>query len=65
MERLELWDDIYNLGQNIKLSWIVGGDFNEVMNEEEKIEGLLAYPNDYEDFTFCINSCELFDINFK
>lgn len=23
------------------------------------------YPNKYEDFSFCMNSCKLFNINFK
>ncbi|KAG5580813.1 hypothetical protein H5410_051440 [Solanum commersonii] len=27
--------------------------------EEEKIGGLPVYPQEYEDFSFCINSCEL------
>lgn len=35
------------------------------MNAEEKIGGLTVYPNVVEDFAFCINSCELFDINLK
>ncbi|XP_059292434.1 uncharacterized protein LOC132045876 [Lycium ferocissimum] len=35
------------------------------MNENEKISGLPVFPDEYEDFAFCINSCELFDINYK
>ncbi|XP_059292187.1 uncharacterized protein LOC132045622 [Lycium ferocissimum] len=40
-------------------------DFNVVLNEEEKIGGLPIVPQDYEDFAFCINSCELFKTSFK
>ncbi|KAH0701900.1 hypothetical protein KY290_017133 [Solanum tuberosum] len=35
------------------------------MSEEEKIGGVPVYPAEYEDFAFCINSCELVDVNFK
>ncbi|KAH0695912.1 hypothetical protein KY289_013394 [Solanum tuberosum] len=41
------------------------GDFNVISIDEEKIGGLHFYPQEYEDFAFCVNSCELFDINFK
>ncbi|KAK4726927.1 hypothetical protein R3W88_031844 [Solanum pinnatisectum] len=30
-----------------------------------KIRGLPVYPQEYEDFAFCVNSCDLLDINFK
>ncbi|KAH0655412.1 hypothetical protein KY285_030294 [Solanum tuberosum] len=48
-----------------QLTMLDGGDFNVVLHEEEKIDGLLVYPQEYEDFVFCINSCELFDIRYK
>ncbi|XP_055830911.1 uncharacterized protein LOC129899942 [Solanum dulcamara] len=35
------------------------------MNEDEKIGGLPVFPHEYEDFAFCINSCELLEINYK
>lgn len=37
VERFSLWDDIYHLTNRINDPWIIGGDFNLVMNEEEKI----------------------------
>lgn len=36
LERLDLWEDIYRLANNMHLFWLVGGDFNVIMNEEEK-----------------------------
>lgn len=65
LERLNLWDDIYSLSHNMRLPWLVGWDFNVILNDEENIGGLPVYPQEYEDFAFCVNSCELFDINFK
>ncbi|KAG5631198.1 hypothetical protein H5410_002915 [Solanum commersonii] len=65
VERLRLWKDIYAIGDNHSLPWMVGGDFNVVMGEEEKIGGLPVYLHEYEDFSFCINSCELNDLHFS
>ncbi|XP_060182430.1 uncharacterized protein LOC132612110 [Lycium barbarum] len=45
--------------------WLVGGDFNVILNEEEKIGGLPVLPQEYEDFAFCMNSCELHEMSFK
>ena len=65
LEKINLWDSLYSLADHMDLPWLVGGDFNVIMNEDEKIGGLPVFPDEYEDFTFCINSCELFDINYK
>ncbi|KAK4721498.1 hypothetical protein R3W88_011731 [Solanum pinnatisectum] len=32
------------------MSWMVGGDFNVILGDEEKIGGLPVYPHEYEDF---------------
>ncbi|XP_060183152.1 uncharacterized protein LOC132613118 [Lycium barbarum] len=64
-ERLQLWDDIYNLANHNNLPWLIGGYFNVIMNEEEKIGGLPVYPAEYEDFAFCVNSCELSEVEFR
>ncbi|XP_060216553.1 uncharacterized protein LOC132644029 [Lycium barbarum] len=64
-ERLQLWDSIYHLSANIDIPWMVGGDFNVVLNKEEKIGGTPIVPQDYEHFAFCINSCELEETTFK
>ncbi|XP_060182357.1 uncharacterized protein LOC132612025 [Lycium barbarum] len=65
LERISLWDSLYSLTDQMELPWLVGGDFNVIMNEDEKIGSLPVSPDEYEDFAFCINSCELFDINYK
>lgn len=65
LERVDLWNNIYNLSNNMRHTWLVGGNFNVILNEEEKIDGLPIHSPEYEDFAFCLNSCELFDIHFK
>ncbi|XP_075091528.1 uncharacterized protein LOC142171734 [Nicotiana tabacum] len=63
MERLELWDTLYYLATNMELPWLIGGDFNVVL--DEKMGGLPVYPSEYEGFAFCVNFCGLFDQIFK
>ncbi|KAG5620988.1 hypothetical protein H5410_006206 [Solanum commersonii] len=64
--RIQLWNDIYCISNDIQNSpWLIGGDFNVIMSDEEKIGSLPVYPNEYEDFAFCVNSCDLEEVNFK
>ncbi|XP_060183224.1 uncharacterized protein LOC132613196 [Lycium barbarum] len=65
VERMQLWDSLYLLANNMTAPWLVGGDFNVILNEEEKIGGLPVLPQEYEDFAFCLNSCELHEMPFK
>ncbi|XP_059285640.1 uncharacterized protein LOC132039116 [Lycium ferocissimum] len=65
IERLSLWDSMYCLADSMTAPWLIGDDFNVILNEEENIGGLPILPQEYEDFAFCINSCELSEISFK
>ncbi|XP_070050659.1 uncharacterized protein [Nicotiana tomentosiformis] len=65
LDRLELWDKLYYLAADMELPWVIGGDFNVVLHEDEKIGGLLVYPPEVEDFSFFVNSCGLFDTDYK
>lgn len=40
------------------------GDFNVVLNEDEKIGGLIVVNEDYDDFACCIESCELIEVKY-
>ncbi|KAH0771764.1 hypothetical protein KY290_015745 [Solanum tuberosum] len=52
-ERLELWDELYSINYNLSMPWLVGGDFNVILSNEEKIGGLPVYPQEVEDFACC------------
>jgi len=45
LERINMWDDIYNISVNYNMPWLVGGDFNVIMSDEEKTGGLPVYPH--------------------
>ncbi|XP_060190716.1 uncharacterized protein LOC132619984 [Lycium barbarum] len=61
MERLVLWNNLYVLADGMVSPWLIRGDFNVILNEEENIGRLPVLPNEYEDFSFCLNSCELIE----
>ncbi|XP_060183209.1 uncharacterized protein LOC132613179 [Lycium barbarum] len=65
VERVNLWDFLCNISTTMSMPWLTGGDFNVILNEEEKIGGLPVFPQEYEDFACCVNSCELSEVNFK
>ncbi|XP_075081945.1 uncharacterized protein LOC142166460 [Nicotiana tabacum] len=64
-KQLGLWDNLYYLVADMELPWVVRGDFNVILNEDEKIGGLLVYPPEVEDFALCVNFCCLFDTGYK
>ncbi|XP_009796308.1 uncharacterized protein [Nicotiana sylvestris] len=65
IERIELWDSLYNLASDMSLPWLVGGDFNVIWDEEEKFGGLPVSLNEINDFRHCISTCNLGDPAFK
>ncbi|WMV29500.1 hypothetical protein MTR67_022885 [Solanum verrucosum] len=61
--RQSLWEEIFNLSQDMTNPWSIWGNFNVVLNEEEKIWGL---PINYvlaDDFKTCIDSLVTKDDN--
>lgn len=43
------------------ISWLVGGDFNNILNIEERV-GVFVIVNEISDFKNCLCFCYLFDI---
>ncbi|XP_075087606.1 uncharacterized protein LOC107820507 [Nicotiana tabacum] len=58
--RIELWDSMYHLASDMESPWLVGGDFNVILSEEEKV-----YLTEVEDFTHCMDTCTLYNLGFK
>ncbi|XP_060211976.1 uncharacterized protein LOC132639554 [Lycium barbarum] len=65
LEREELWDDMVDLVNQQDLPWIIGGDFNVIVSDEEKQGGLLVSSNETLDFSTCIQSYGLIDVGFS
>lgn len=64
--RNEMWSNLINL-QNKFFSgpWLVGGDFNNVLNSSEKVGGNNMNRNRTRHLWDCINKCGLIDLGFK
>ena len=64
-ERLLLWESMFELANTINVPWVIGGDFNVIYNEEEKLGGRPVIELEIWDFNHCINVCNLEDRGFK
>lgn len=64
-ERLPLWESIYNLSKVTNSPWLIGGNFNVICCEEEKLGGRLVTDADTRDFIHCIGVCNLLDVGFQ
>ncbi|XP_049359160.1 uncharacterized protein LOC125823817 [Solanum verrucosum] len=64
LDRLELWDELENISINSDISWIVGGDFNVVLDASEKLGGLPVTNIETVDFAHCVNVCALNEIKY-
>ncbi|XP_060190596.1 uncharacterized protein LOC132619837 [Lycium barbarum] len=63
-ERRVLWDSINQVSNLFYLPWLVGGDFNVISTEKEKLGGLLVLYNEVADFNHCLSSCGLQDLRY-
>lgn len=52
MERLELWEELQSIIPDGDIPWIIGGDFNVILNEDEKLGGLTFDQQEALDFKF-------------
>lgn len=64
-ERLLLWNFMSDMANTINSPWLVGGDFNVICIEEEKLGGRPVTEAETRDFNLCINFCNLEDLGFK
>ncbi|KAK4738194.1 hypothetical protein R3W88_001891 [Solanum pinnatisectum] len=62
LERLELWEELENITENVQCPWIIGGDFSVILSEEEKLGGLDFTLNEAIDFASFISSCALSEV---
>lgn len=51
LEILELWEDLKKIADNTHIPWLVRGDFNTIIDESEKLGGLLITQQEAVDFS--------------
>ncbi|XP_056698475.1 uncharacterized protein [Spinacia oleracea] len=60
-EREALWKDICSLAGRIKGPWVLKGDFNCVLNTDERVGSDVRF-SELQDFHNCVNRCGLEDV---
>lgn len=63
-ERCILWINLKILSKRHNLPWAVMGDFNDMVNGEEKMEGNGICRRRVFEYTNCMDYCHLFDLGF-
>ncbi|XP_074320170.1 uncharacterized protein LOC141656972 [Silene latifolia] len=59
-EREPLWTNLSRLASGIQGPWAIGGDFNCVLTETERVGGSFS-RQDAESFRHCLNQCDVID----
>lgn len=65
IERLGLWEDLQDIPDSGHSPWIVGGGFNIILDDSEKMGGLPVTQAKIVDFANCMSFCALSELTFK
>lgn len=64
-ERCILWNNLKNAANLHNKPWIIVGDFNEVLVEEDKFGGRMISANRSLIFKECLDFCNMVDLGFN
>ena len=62
--RSEAWSKLRSLNARMNIPWICGGDFNEIVRQEEKWGGAPRDHNQMQLFRDVIDECQFMDLGF-
>ena len=65
VERCLLWDNLKTVSELHSFSWVMAGDFNEVLMGEDKYRGRAVNICRALRFQDCLDSCRMIDIGFS
>lgn len=63
--RRELWGRLVELSYTTHEPWIVLGDFNSIINSQEKVGGVPVRPFHFMDLLQCVTNAGLFDLRYS
>ncbi|XP_074265661.1 uncharacterized protein LOC141588105 [Silene latifolia] len=61
LDRKELWEQLNSISSHVSKPWLYVGDFNVVLNMEERLGSSHVKLADSNDFKTCLDSCSLVD----
>ncbi|EOY02245.1 Uncharacterized protein TCM_016772 [Theobroma cacao] len=64
-ERLELWNCLRSISWDMQGPWMVGGDFNSILNSTEWLHGAQPHSGSMEDFATMLLDCGLLDASYE
>ena len=64
-KRKIFWDYLQNLATTISLPWVLLGDFNDMLSDDEKLGGLPLNRTHVSTFRACMDNCGLMDLGFQ
>lgn len=62
--KLSFWEDIQRLGDTFNGPWCVGGDFNAILDQKDKLGGRIFSSGSMCRFTKCVDDGGLIDLGF-
>ncbi|XP_060187015.1 uncharacterized protein LOC132616547 [Lycium barbarum] len=63
-ERKDLWESLEDINRNITDPWCIGGDFNVIVDPDEKLGGKPHRASKSFDFISCMDNCGMADAGF-
>ena len=63
-KRKYFWEYLETLALHVSLPWVLLGDFNDMILDEEKLGGLLVNRTRMSAFRNCMDNCRLIDLAF-
>lgn len=64
-QREETWNELRDHSLYINGPWIIGGDFNAIISNREKLGGAPPSQSSCISFSSCIDDCSLIDLGFS
>lgn len=64
-ERCLLWNNLVTVANNHNLPWVIAGDFNEMLSNDEKFGGRPIIPSRAMLFKECLDMCNMADLGFQ
>ena len=63
--RKQLWQELENFAMNLNQPWLVLGDFNEILNQSEKLGGKPISRSRADLYATTMDNCNLVDLGFN
>lgn len=64
-KRRQLWDNLKQIDQMTTIPWIIGGDFNVVLQLQDRKHGNPVTKAETQDFSNCIQELKLNELNWE